>query len=661
MVFFCFPKTKRFNLFFCCLLLQFIFCTVVLAQKETYHWIFGPNYHLDFNQKPVAFSQDVDIVKDTGQVKFFGSTACMADKEGRLLLYTNSETVWNRKHSIVLNGSLLKGNKNMYYKNNAVIVPIEDFPGRYYLFTLAYVFKTRFGGEVLDSTIYYHIIDMNANNGDGEIISKNNQLAPFECNTLAAVKHANGRDTWVVSRNTKTYNMVAWLVSPCGISKPIFSKTKGYNPDFFGNSPVLVLSPNGKIATMAQLESEAFFSPAHCYFYDFNDNTGVFQDKTLILEFNSRPLVFSNNSRFVYNGWGNMEQYDLEAGTDSSILTSKTELWKPYDNVPVNTGSNNSRLAPDGRILINPVLNNSNVSSIYAIQYPNIRGREAQLDSAIILLPKPKRSPEPPYDNNFPSYSFPYFISSFFRPDYKTPEPYQFQLAFQSQNITCYKDSLSIALTNDVQLDSVLWELRNAANQTVWLGKGKDTKMPPMPSGVYSLVATAYWRCLSGQIAKPIVIEADPIAKINDNVFDTVRHCNSEPVLLQANEGSYSYSWNTGETTQQIRPSTNGLYTLNTTNTCGTAFAKALVEDDKWEIPNVITPNGDGINDEWRPKSFSGAKPEVKILNRWGSIVFQEQSYANNWQAENLPDGMYFYQLTSKGDCLQKGWVQVLR
>ena len=95
-------------------MIQFIFCTPLFAQKETCHWIFGPNYHLDFNQKPVAFSQDVNMVKDTGQVKFFGSTVCISDKEGKLLLYTNGETFWNKRHSVIKNGSQLKGNEKIF-------------------------------------------------------------------------------------------------------------------------------------------------------------------------------------------------------------------------------------------------------------------------------------------------------------------------------------------------------------------------------------------------------------------------------------------------------------------------------------------------------------------------------------------------------------------
>lgn len=653
---------KKLKLCFSLLLVQFTFCAALYAQKEANHWIFGPNFHLDFNQTPVAFSQDVDIVKDTGQA-YFGSTSCISDKEGKLLFYTDGETVWNKQHSIMDNGSQLKGNKDLHNKNTSIVVPVEDLSGTYYLFTLAYVFETPFGGKILDSTIYYHIIEMNANSGLGKVASKNNQLAPFECNTLAAVKHANGRDTWVVSRNTKTYNMVAWLVSPCGISKPVFSKTRGYNPIFINNAPNLLFSPNGKLATLLQLENEAFGSDSYCYFYTFNDTAGQFLDKTLLIEASPFSYVFSSDSRFFYRGRGLMEQYDLEAGSDEAILASKINLWEEGKNVSIWSSVYNSHITPDGRIFISISPSGEVISSIYAIQYPNKQGLDAQLDSTVIVLPIPKRPSytQPPYSPVYPNYSFPHFIASFFRPGYTTPEPYQFQLAITSKSTVCYKDSLRVELTNDVQPDSVLWELRNAANQTVWLGKGKETKMPPMPSGSYSLIATAYWRCLSGQMAKPIQIENDPIAKINENVFDTVRHCNEEPVFLRANDGNYSYSWNTNESTKEIRPSMNGLYTLITTNTCGAAVAKAQVEEDKWEIPNIITPNADGVNDEWRPKSFSGSKPEVKILNRWGSVVFDDQHYANNWQAEGLPDGIYFYQLTSKGQCLQKGWLQVLR
>ena len=33
----------------------------------------------------------------------------------------------------------------------------------------------------------------------------------------------------------------------------------------------------------------------------------------------------------------------------------------------------------------------------------------------------------------------------------------------------------------------------------------------------------------------------------------------------------------------------------------------------------------------------------IEILNRWGNSVYQNTSYENDWQGDNLPDGTYFY------------------
>ena len=63
-------------------------------------------------------------------------------------------------------------------------------------------------------------------------------------------------------------------------------------------------------------------------------------------------------------------------------------------------------------------------------------------------------------------------------------------------------------------------------------------------------------------------------------------------------------------------------------------------------IPNLITPNGDGMNDlfivtnlmDWEQRSLI-------ILNRWGNIVYQSDNYLNDWNGGNLADGVYFYVL----------------
>lgn len=64
-------------------------------------------------------------------------------------------------------------------------------------------------------------------------------------------------------------------------------------------------------------------------------------------------------------------------------------------------------------------------------------------------------------------------------------------------------------------------------------------------------------------------------------------------------------------------------------------------------IPNVFSPNGDGINDIFYITNIP-ALSQLQILNRWGNIVYQSTSYQNDWKGTNtsgqtISDGTYFY------------------
>lgn len=76
------------------------------------------------------------------------------------------------------------------------------------------------------------------------------------------------------------------------------------------------------------------------------------------------------------------------------------------------------------------------------------------------------------------------------------------------------------------------------------------------------------------------------------------------------------------------------------------------------EIPNVFTPNGDGINDVWRFKSLEKCRDvQIEVVNRWGNLVLKEnvkdiQDFSWNGCLHNgstpLPDGPYFYMVSYK-------------
>jgi gliding motility-associated-like protein len=71
----------------------------------------------------------------------------------------------------------------------------------------------------------------------------------------------------------------------------------------------------------------------------------------------------------------------------------------------------------------------------------------------------------------------------------------------------------------------------------------------------------------------------------------------------------------------------------------------------QYELPNVFTPNGDGINDMFQaiqPFDFSGMF-KIKIINRWGNLVFESQDAYFEWDGNHhtskqpCPTGTYFY------------------
>lgn len=80
-------------------------------------------------------------------------------------------------------------------------------------------------------------------------------------------------------------------------------------------------------------------------------------------------------------------------------------------------------------------------------------------------------------------------------------------------------------------------------------------------------------------------------------------------------------------------------------------------------IPNIFTPNGDDKNQYFQIADLDlDQNNSLVIYNRWGKQVYHSKSYQNNWEAEGLADGTYFYVLyIEKRKKYIKGWVNVVR
>lgn len=87
--------------------------------------------------------------------------------------------------------------------------------------------------------------------------------------------------------------------------------------------------------------------------------------------------------------------------------------------------------------------------------------------------------------------------------------------------------------------------------------------------------------------------------------------------------------------------------------------------DSELLIPNLFTPNGDGVNDQFVIKGLlQYDQSELLIINRWGNRVYHAKPYQNNWDGGSLSDGTYFYILTlTKGGqtTVHRGPVAIVR
>ena len=101
---------------------------------------------------------------------------------------------------------------------------------------------------------------------------------------------------------------------------------------------------------------------------------------------------------------------------------------------------------------------------------------------------------------------------------------------------------------------------------------------------------------------------------------------------------------------------------LQTVNGCRDTVCKDItVIPAEIVLPNVITPNGDHINDVFFINYLEFfASNNLKIFDRWGKLVFEKDNYTNTWTGDKVSDGTYFVILTVM-DKSYSGFLQVFR
>ncbi|XOV68559.1 MAG: gliding motility-associated C-terminal domain-containing protein [Fluviicola sp.] len=155
-------------------------------------------------------------------------------------------------------------------------------------------------------------------------------------------------------------------------------------------------------------------------------------------------------------------------------------------------------------------------------------------------------------------------------------------------------------------------------------------------------------------VARDSVLIAYDSLEFHDFGFDTMI-CTYETVELSAYYPNASYSWNQGSTEPSILAEHAGDYWVKVENECGAFMHEFHVEFDPEceiliEMPNVFTPDNDGVNDFFVPVQHEHLQSyHLFVLNRWGEIIFESVDINLGWdgtiQGENANESVYFYKV----------------
>jgi hypothetical protein len=164
--------------------------------------------------------------------------------------------------------------------------------------------------------------------------------------------------------------------------------------------------------------------------------------------------------------------------------------------------------------------------------------------------------------------------------------------------------------------------------------------------------------------------DADPGDILTLTVANPQRGMHFPNVTDSSSTISSTFSWTPN--CNDLHPGTYDVYFIIKDNSCmvnpsDTVHQTIIVEQDEVSfdgmlVTNLITPNGDGLNDYYQipgipvgncDKYFKG----IEIYNRWGARVFYSQDRLFKWHP-NVSDGVYYFSIDLNYE-VRKGWLQI--
>lgn len=584
-----------------------ILCIIIWnanAQQDN-NWYFGRMAGLNFSSgSPVAITNS--------KMTTMEGSAAISNQNGDLLFYTNGIYVWNKNNQIMPNGSGLLG--DLSTTQSAIILQKPGQKDHYYIFA-----ADDAGGV---DGLTFSEVDMTANAGKGDVISKNNQLVTPVAEKIAAVQHTNGTDFWVTTHHWGSNAFYSYKVTAAGVSTTPVISYAGLVLDGTNDSGHYAgwmnFSPNGKHIAMAngRLAAELFDfdattgtvsnavtikSPAECYGVEFSPNS-----KLLYLSSDDKIYQYQVNEANVAQSQIEVGTIDvassMKLGPDSKIYVVSKYLSKSLSviNKPnvVGTGCN---LVYDGVDLGGNEtfvgLPNFLTSPFYVLDIKTASDCSDTSVSFSAVVTKDSESVFWDFGDGNTSSSLnvthtydktgTYTVKakakrgSFIRFYTKTITVLKAPVALQPANMVACGNEETAAVVNLHDQDAAILGDQPTANFLVSYHASltdAEAGINPLPNNYTAIAST---QTLYARVSRDVgvcyavtsfvlTVAPKPIIDLQDSYG----YCEGSSILLSAPAGMDSYLWSTGETTPSIYIDKAGVYTLTVTKITGTSVCE---------------------------------------------------------------------------------------
>ncbi len=454
----------------------FAYTQNIHAQTKIWNnWYFGFKAGLDFNTEPPT-------VLTNGQTQTYTGNATISDENGNLLFYSDGYKVWDKNHNVMPNGANLEGAFGVM--QNILIIPYPEQLQLYYLFVIKVIYDSN---NKPHYNLLYSIIDMNLNNGNGDIdINNKDILLANDVINLTAAAKPDGTGYWMAV-STADKKIYVFSINSVGINTtPIINPLSNPLKSLYGE---MRFSNNGKkfAITSYKINGVSERDSSLLQIYDFNSSNGTISfDKQYLFSdannINTNEKIIStiefspDNSKIYANYYQNVGsdliQFDLNYATlepDTVYISGQSE---PFGGM---------RLAPNGKIYII----NEGTNTLNCIENPDNPASTCGFVLNAINLQTGKGEFSLPNTIIYPTFDFIYTNN-------------------------CQFETTIFTITNTQNIQSTLWNFGD--NQTSTQLEPSHTYLNP---GTYTVTLTVTYNDNSTKtISKEITVYNQPVQNI---------------------------------------------------------------------------------------------------------------------------------------------------